>query len=121
LELLSEIEQLIKDTEELRSEKGIEHQDSQHSFLAFLNTPTDALDQFERSPSCTPASKGRRTDPVENTYVRNPNVKVNIQSRSTSPSTSSEAEPVKVPHWSSLAPQLFTCVRKEGIAKTSEI
>uniref|UniRef100_A0A8C2MVL4 Serine/threonine-protein kinase MRCK alpha n=1 Tax=Cricetulus griseus TaxID=10029 RepID=A0A8C2MVL4_CRIGR len=48
LELLSEIEQLMKDTEELRSEKGIEHQDSQHSFLAFLNTPTDALDQFER-------------------------------------------------------------------------
>uniref|UniRef100_A0A8D0Y4I1 non-specific serine/threonine protein kinase n=1 Tax=Sus scrofa TaxID=9823 RepID=A0A8D0Y4I1_PIG len=47
LELLAEIEQLIKDTEELRSEKGIEHQDSQHSFLAFLNTPTDALDQFE--------------------------------------------------------------------------
>ncbi|XP_078212814.1 serine/threonine-protein kinase MRCK alpha isoform X29 [Callithrix jacchus] len=95
LELLSEIEQLIKDTEELRSEKGIEHQDSQHSFLAFLNTPTDALDQFERSPSCTPASKGRRTDPVENTYVWNPSVKFHIQSRSTSPSTSSEAEPVK--------------------------
>nr|XP_021515444.1 serine/threonine-protein kinase MRCK alpha isoform X6 [Meriones unguiculatus] len=65
LELLSEIEQLIKDTEELRSEKGIEHQDSQHSFLAFLNTPTDALDQFEHSPSCTPASKGRRiADPA---------------------------------------------------------
>ncbi|XP_043424739.1 serine/threonine-protein kinase MRCK alpha isoform X3 [Prionailurus viverrinus] len=61
LELLSEIEQLIKDTEELRSEKGIEHRDSQHSFLAFLNTPTDGLDQLERSPSCTPASKGRRT------------------------------------------------------------
>ncbi|XP_055993766.1 serine/threonine-protein kinase MRCK alpha isoform X16 [Sorex fumeus] len=51
LELLSEIEQLIKDTEELRSEKGIEHQDSQHSFLAFLNTPTDALDQFENADS----------------------------------------------------------------------
>ncbi|XP_008156218.2 serine/threonine-protein kinase MRCK alpha isoform X3 [Eptesicus fuscus] len=47
LELLSEIEQLIKDTEELRSEKGVEHRDSQHSFLAFLNTPTDALDQLE--------------------------------------------------------------------------
>ncbi|XP_037366230.1 serine/threonine-protein kinase MRCK alpha isoform X6 [Talpa occidentalis] len=51
LELLSEIEQLLKDTEELRSEKGIEHQDSQHSFLAFLNTPTDALDQFEIADS----------------------------------------------------------------------
>ncbi|XP_019586447.1 serine/threonine-protein kinase MRCK alpha isoform X17 [Rhinolophus sinicus] len=53
LELLSEIEQLIKDTEELRSEKGIEHQDSQHSFLAFLNAPADALDQFETA-DCTP-------------------------------------------------------------------
>ncbi|XP_028611039.1 serine/threonine-protein kinase MRCK alpha isoform X2 [Grammomys surdaster] len=53
LELLSEIEQLIKDTEELRSEKGIEHQDSQHSFLAFLNTPTDALDPFEIA-DCAP-------------------------------------------------------------------
>ncbi|XP_063092868.1 serine/threonine-protein kinase MRCK alpha isoform X21 [Cavia porcellus] len=51
LELLAEIEQLLKDTEELRSEKGIEHQDSQHSFLAFLNTPTDALDQFETADS----------------------------------------------------------------------
>ncbi|XP_063128030.1 serine/threonine-protein kinase MRCK alpha isoform X18 [Rattus norvegicus] len=51
LELLSEIEQLIKDTEELRSEKGVEHRDSQHSFLAFLNTPTDALDQFEIADS----------------------------------------------------------------------
>ncbi|XP_042557089.1 serine/threonine-protein kinase MRCK alpha isoform X4 [Dipodomys spectabilis] len=51
LELLSEIEQLLKDTEELRSEKGIEHQDSQHSFLAFLNAPTDALDQFETADS----------------------------------------------------------------------
>ncbi|KAM9110235.1 serine/threonine-protein kinase MRCK alpha isoform 5-T5 [Megaptera novaeangliae] len=98
LELLSEIEQLIKDTEELRSEKGIEHQDSQHSFLAFLNTPTDALDQFEDSFSSSSSSLIDfldDTDPVENTYVRNPNVKFYIQSRSTSPSTSSEAEPVK--------------------------
>nr|XP_045013736.1 serine/threonine-protein kinase MRCK alpha isoform X6 [Jaculus jaculus] len=54
LELLSEIEQLIKDSEELRSEKGIEHQDSQRSFLAFLNTPTDALDQFEIADSAPP-------------------------------------------------------------------
>ncbi|XP_039091808.1 serine/threonine-protein kinase MRCK alpha isoform X5 [Hyaena hyaena] len=47
LELLSEIEQLIKDTEELRSEKGIEHRDSRHSFLAFLNTPADGADPLE--------------------------------------------------------------------------
>ncbi|XP_012586402.1 PREDICTED: serine/threonine-protein kinase MRCK alpha isoform X9 [Condylura cristata] len=55
-ELQSEIEQLLKNTEELRSEKGIEHQDSQHSFLAFLNTPTDALDQFEDSFSSSSSS-----------------------------------------------------------------
>uniref|UniRef100_A0A8C9I3L5 CDC42 binding protein kinase alpha n=1 Tax=Piliocolobus tephrosceles TaxID=591936 RepID=A0A8C9I3L5_9PRIM len=102
LELLSEIEQLIKDTEELRSEKGIEHQDSQHSFLAFLNTPTDTLDQFE-------------TDPVENTYVWNPSVKFHIQSRSTSPSTSSEAEPVKTVDSTPL-PVHTPTLRKKGCA-----
>ncbi|XP_078239133.1 serine/threonine-protein kinase MRCK alpha isoform X9 [Pogona vitticeps] len=75
-ELLSEIERLKKETEELQSEKGVKHQDSQNSFLAFLNAPTSALDQFEdsfsssssslidfmddRSPSCIPAHKGRR-------------------------------------------------------------
>ncbi|KFP92592.1 Serine/threonine-protein kinase MRCK alpha, partial [Apaloderma vittatum] len=60
MELLSDIERLKKETEELRSEKGVKHQDSQNSFLAFLNAPTSALDQFERSPSCIPANKGRR-------------------------------------------------------------
>nr|XP_056709925.1 serine/threonine-protein kinase MRCK alpha isoform X7 [Euleptes europaea] len=48
-ELLAEIEKLKKETEELRSEKGVKHQDSQNSFLAFLNAPTSALDQFEVS------------------------------------------------------------------------
>uniref|UniRef100_A0A8D0L5F5 Serine/threonine-protein kinase MRCK alpha n=1 Tax=Sphenodon punctatus TaxID=8508 RepID=A0A8D0L5F5_SPHPU len=48
-DLLSEIEKLKKETEELRSEKGVKHQDSQNSFLAFLNAPTSALDQFEVS------------------------------------------------------------------------
>ncbi|XP_053162968.1 serine/threonine-protein kinase MRCK alpha isoform X6 [Hemicordylus capensis] len=48
-ELLSEIERLKKETEDLRSEKGVKHQDSQNSFLAFLNAPTSALDQFEVS------------------------------------------------------------------------
>ncbi|NWZ21724.1 MRCKA kinase, partial [Asarcornis scutulata] len=59
LELLTDIERLKKETEELRSEKGVKHQDSQNSFLAFLNAPTSALDQFERSPSCIPANRGR--------------------------------------------------------------
>ncbi|XP_063128027.1 serine/threonine-protein kinase MRCK alpha isoform X9 [Rattus norvegicus] len=129
LELLSEIEQLIKDTEELRSEKGVEHRDSQHSFLAFLNTPTDALDQFEdsfsssssslidflddRSPSCTPAGKGRRTEPVDNTYIRNPSVKLYIQQRPTSPSTPSEAEPVKIADSAPL-PVHTPTLRKKG-------
>lgn len=28
---------------------GVKHQDSQNSFLAFLNAPTSALDQFDVS------------------------------------------------------------------------
>ncbi|KAM9272997.1 serine/threonine-protein kinase MRCK alpha isoform 4-T4 [Cariama cristata] len=47
MELLTDIERLKKETEELRLEKGVKHQDSQNSFLAFLNAPTSALDQFE--------------------------------------------------------------------------
>uniref|UniRef100_A0A8C9YWK9 Serine/threonine-protein kinase MRCK alpha n=1 Tax=Sander lucioperca TaxID=283035 RepID=A0A8C9YWK9_SANLU len=43
-ELLAEIDRLKKETEELRYEG---HQDSQNSFLAFLNAPTSALDQFD--------------------------------------------------------------------------
>ncbi|XP_077197034.1 serine/threonine-protein kinase MRCK alpha isoform X7 [Paroedura picta] len=93
-ELLAEIERLKKETEELRSEKGVKHQDSQNSFLAFLNAPTSALDQFEdslssssssslidfmddRSPSCIPAHKGRRVSdhplrPVHTPTTRSP-------------------------------------------------
>uniref|UniRef100_A0A7N6BV82 non-specific serine/threonine protein kinase n=1 Tax=Anabas testudineus TaxID=64144 RepID=A0A7N6BV82_ANATE len=43
---------------------GVKHQDSQNSFLAFLNAPTSALDQFDRSPSVGPASKGRRVSTI---------------------------------------------------------
>uniref|UniRef100_A0A673SZ46 non-specific serine/threonine protein kinase n=1 Tax=Suricata suricatta TaxID=37032 RepID=A0A673SZ46_SURSU len=68
LELLSEIEQLIKDTEELRLEKGIEHRDSRHSFLAFLNTPTDGADQLEDSFSSSSSSLIEfLDDPVDST------------------------------------------------------
>ncbi|XP_029351772.1 serine/threonine-protein kinase MRCK alpha isoform X4 [Echeneis naucrates] len=59
-ELLAEIDRLKKETEELRLRRGVKHQDSQNSFLAFLNAPTSALDQFDRSPSVGPTSKGRR-------------------------------------------------------------
>ncbi|XP_051849399.1 serine/threonine-protein kinase MRCK alpha isoform X12 [Antechinus flavipes] len=88
LELLSEIEKLKKETEDLKSEKGVKHQDSQNSFLAFLNAPTSALDQFE-------------IDSVENFTLSNPTsrdeeVKSHLQSRSRSPSTASDIEPIEV-------------------------
>ncbi|XP_060101708.1 serine/threonine-protein kinase MRCK alpha isoform X5 [Heteronotia binoei] len=87
-ELLAEIERLKKETEELRSEKGVKHQDSQNSFLAFLNAPTSALDQFE-------------IDSVENftlsnTPSRDEDIKCHLHSRSRSPSTASDIEPIEV-------------------------
>ncbi|XP_078239132.1 serine/threonine-protein kinase MRCK alpha isoform X8 [Pogona vitticeps] len=87
-ELLSEIERLKKETEELQSEKGVKHQDSQNSFLAFLNAPTSALDQFE-------------IDSVENftlsnTPSRDEDIKCHLHSRSRSPSTASDIEPIEV-------------------------
>ncbi|XP_017668332.1 PREDICTED: serine/threonine-protein kinase MRCK alpha isoform X6 [Lepidothrix coronata] len=117
MELLADVERLKKETEELRSEKGVKHQDSQNSFLAFLNAPTSALDQFEdsfsssssslidfmddRPPSCIPANKGRRIDSVENftlsnTPSRDEDSKSHLHSRSRSPSTASEIEPIEV-------------------------
>ncbi|XP_034283842.1 serine/threonine-protein kinase MRCK alpha isoform X3 [Pantherophis guttatus] len=100
-DLLSEIDRLKKEAEELQSEKGVKHQDSQNSFLAFLNAPTSALDQFERSPSCIPAHKGRRIDSVENftlsnTPSRDEDIKYHLHSRSRSPSTASDIEPIEV-------------------------
>ncbi|XP_066034236.1 serine/threonine-protein kinase MRCK alpha isoform X2 [Chamaea fasciata] len=87
MELLADIERLKKETEELRSEKGVKHQDSQNSFLAFLNAPTSALDQFE-------------IDSVENftlsnTPSRDEDSKSHLHSRSRSPSTASEIEPIE--------------------------
>ncbi|XP_050804362.1 serine/threonine-protein kinase MRCK alpha isoform X2 [Gopherus flavomarginatus] len=88
LELLSEIAKLKKETEDLRSEKGVKHQDSQNSFLAFLNAPTSTLDQFE-------------IDSVENftlsnTPSRDEDIKSHLHSRSRSPSTASDIEPIEV-------------------------
>ncbi|XP_067884036.1 serine/threonine-protein kinase MRCK alpha-like isoform X1 [Heterodontus francisci] len=86
MELLTEIEKLKKDMEEIKAEKGVKHQDSQNSFLAFLNTPASPLDQFE-------------IDSIENFNLSNSpsgeEVKSQIYSRSRSPSTASDIEPVE--------------------------
>ncbi|XP_047429682.1 serine/threonine-protein kinase MRCK alpha isoform X8 [Mugil cephalus] len=116
-ELLSEIERLKKETEELRLRRGVKHQDSQNSFLAFLNAPTSALDQFDdsyssssssliefwedRSPSVGPASKGRRVDSMDNftpsnTPSREDDPKSHLKSRSRSPSMASDMEPIEL-------------------------
>ncbi|XP_041831091.1 serine/threonine-protein kinase MRCK alpha isoform X2 [Melanotaenia boesemani] len=100
-ELLSEIDRLKKETEELRMRRGVKHQDSQNSFLAFLNAPTSALDQFDRSPSVGPASKGRRVDSMDNftpsnTPSREDDPKSHLKSRSRSPSMASDMEPIEL-------------------------
>ncbi|XP_040919794.1 serine/threonine-protein kinase MRCK alpha isoform X1 [Toxotes jaculatrix] len=100
-ELLAEIERLKKETEELRLRRGVKHQDSQNSFLAFLNAPTSALDQFDRSPSVGPASKGRRVDSMDNftpsnTPSREDDAKSHLKSRSRSPSMASDMEPIEL-------------------------
>ncbi|XP_063757517.1 serine/threonine-protein kinase MRCK alpha isoform X6 [Eleginops maclovinus] len=100
-ELLAEIDRLKKETEELRLRRGVKHQDSQNSFLAFLNAPTSALDQFDRSPSVGPASKGRRVDSMDNftpsnTPSREDDPKLHLKSRSRSPSMASDMEPIEL-------------------------
>ncbi|XP_045917137.1 serine/threonine-protein kinase MRCK alpha isoform X1 [Micropterus dolomieu] len=100
-ELLAEIDRLKKETEELRLRRGVKHQDSQNSFLAFLNAPTSALDQFDRSPSIGPASKGRRVDSMDNftpsnTPSREDDPKSHLKSRSRSPSMASDVEPIEL-------------------------
>ncbi|XP_078255058.1 serine/threonine-protein kinase MRCK alpha-like isoform X8 [Rhinoraja longicauda] len=99
LELLTEIEKLKKEMAEIKLEKGVKHQDSQNSFLAFLNTPASPLDQFEHSRACVPARKGRRIDSIENFNLSNSpsgeEVKSQVHSRSRSLSTASDIEPVE--------------------------
>ncbi|MEQ2311009.1 Serine/threonine-protein kinase MRCK alpha, partial [Ameca splendens] len=99
-ELLADIELLKKETEELRLRRGVKHQDSQNSFFAFLNAPTSALDQFDRSPSVGPA-KGRRVDSIDNftpsnTPSREDDPKAHLKSHSRSPSMASDMEPIEL-------------------------
>ncbi|XP_076129094.1 serine/threonine-protein kinase MRCK alpha isoform X3 [Alosa pseudoharengus] len=98
-ELQSETERLKKELEELRLRRGVKHQDSQNSFLAFLNAPTSGLDQFDRSPSVGPGSKGRRLDSVDYTPSNTPSHDEDTKrrvSRSRSPSTASDMEPIEL-------------------------
>ncbi|XP_077408134.1 serine/threonine-protein kinase MRCK alpha isoform X4 [Vanacampus margaritifer] len=116
-ELLAEIDRLKKETEEMRLRRGVKHQDSQNSFLAFLNAPTSTLDQFDdsyssssssliefwedRSPSVGSASKGRRVDSMDNftssnTPSREDDQKSHLKSRSRSPSMASDMEPIEL-------------------------
>ncbi|XP_048840937.1 serine/threonine-protein kinase MRCK alpha-like isoform X4 [Brienomyrus brachyistius] len=84
-DLVVEIERLKKEIEDLRVGKGVKHQDSQNSFLAFLNAPTsptfdtDSVDNF----------------PLSNTPSRDEEAKSHLISRSRSPSTASDVEPLE--------------------------
>ncbi|XP_051724767.1 serine/threonine-protein kinase MRCK alpha isoform X19 [Ctenopharyngodon idella] len=96
-DLQAEIQRLKQETENLRLSKGVKHQDSQNSFLAFLNAPTSALDQFDRSTACGPAAKGRRIDSIDNfslsnTPSREEDGRSQVTSHSRSPSTTSDTE-----------------------------
>ncbi|XP_066525091.1 serine/threonine-protein kinase MRCK alpha isoform X2 [Hoplias malabaricus] len=83
-ELQVEIERLNRETDDLRLSKGVKHQDSQNSFLAFLNAPTSALDQFDID-SIDNFS-------LSNTPSRDEDHKSHVMSRSRSPSTTSDTE-----------------------------
>ncbi|KAB5562216.1 hypothetical protein PHYPO_G00015400 [Pangasianodon hypophthalmus] len=99
-ELQVEIERLKQETEELRLSKGVKHQDSQNSFLAFLDAPASAVEHFDRSPACGQASKGRHIDSIDNfslsnTPSRDDDRKSQVVSHSRSPSTTSDLEPLE--------------------------
>ncbi|XP_053315304.1 serine/threonine-protein kinase MRCK alpha isoform X2 [Spea bombifrons] len=87
-ELAAEVEKLKWETDEFRSEKGVKHQESQNSFLAFLNAPTSVLDHFEMD------SVDNFT--LSNTPSRDEDGKSQVISRSRSPSTMSDVEPAEV-------------------------
>ncbi|KAK1793328.1 hypothetical protein P4O66_011727 [Electrophorus voltai] len=116
-DLQAEIERLRRETNDLRLSKGVKHQDSQNSFLAFLSTPNSGLDQFDVTISCLRPSQQRQTckpssflfwcsDLIEsadnfslsNTPSRDDERKSQLMSRSHSPSTTSDMETLEVPH-----------------------
>ncbi|XP_059374503.1 serine/threonine-protein kinase MRCK alpha-like isoform X2 [Carassius carassius] len=100
-DLQAEIQRLKQETENLCKSKGVKHQDSQNSFLAFLNAPTSALDQFDHSTACGLAGKGRRIDSIDNfslsnTPSREEDGRSQVTSHSHSPSSTSDMESQEV-------------------------
>uniref|UniRef100_A0A673LY93 non-specific serine/threonine protein kinase n=1 Tax=Sinocyclocheilus rhinocerous TaxID=307959 RepID=A0A673LY93_9TELE len=87
-DLQAEIQRLKQETESLRTSKGVKHQDSQNSFLAFLNAPTSALDQFDID-SIDNFS-------LSNTPSREEDGRSQVTSHSRSPSTTSDMESQEV-------------------------
>ncbi|XP_026085921.1 serine/threonine-protein kinase MRCK alpha-like isoform X3 [Carassius auratus] len=83
-DLQAEIQKLKQETENLRTSKGVKHQDSQNSFLAFLNAPTSALDQFDID-SIDNFS-------LSNTPSREEDGRSQVTSHSRSPSSTSDME-----------------------------
>uniref|UniRef100_A0AAY4EZ33 Serine/threonine-protein kinase MRCK alpha n=1 Tax=Denticeps clupeoides TaxID=299321 RepID=A0AAY4EZ33_9TELE len=106
-ELLAEIERLKKETEELRLRRGVKHQDSQNSFLAFLNAPSSTLDQYD-------VSRAAAVDSIDftpsNTPSRDQDFKSRCVSRSRSPSTASDMEPIELKNKSQLLCFVVICI-----------
>uniref|UniRef100_A0A8C2C4G9 non-specific serine/threonine protein kinase n=1 Tax=Cyprinus carpio TaxID=7962 RepID=A0A8C2C4G9_CYPCA len=63
-DLQAEIQRLKQETENLHTSKGVKHQDSQNSFLAFLNAPTSALDHAP-----LPVGRPTKADPKAHQFV----------------------------------------------------
>uniref|UniRef100_A0A8C9S8A9 Serine/threonine-protein kinase MRCK alpha n=1 Tax=Scleropages formosus TaxID=113540 RepID=A0A8C9S8A9_SCLFO len=86
-ELLTEVEKLKRETEDLRAVKGVKHQDSHNSFLAFLSTSASGLDQVDGDSESLSLS---------NTPSRDEETRSRLMSRSRSPSTASDMEPIEL-------------------------
>ncbi|XP_056624631.1 serine/threonine-protein kinase MRCK alpha isoform X2 [Triplophysa dalaica] len=100
-ELNADVQRLKQEMENLHASKGVKHQDSHNSFLAFLNAPTSALDQFDQTSASGSAGKGRHIDSMDNFSLSiAPSCKDDGQSQVTShsrsPSTTSDVEPQEV-------------------------
>ncbi|XP_062864087.1 serine/threonine-protein kinase MRCK alpha isoform X1 [Trichomycterus rosablanca] len=84
-DLQADVERLKRETDELRLSKGIKHQESHNSFLAFLNAPASAVDHFEVDSIDTFS--------LSNTPSRDGDRKSQVMSHSRNSSATSDMEP----------------------------